>query len=76
VNAKAADSALVSAFAFRARAGLPCGEDFLAEQFLAAHPEFAWQRPLLHDMKGNLWSEFKTGEHSFSQASRKAQSAQ
>ncbi len=59
VTAKAADSKLVKALAFRARAGQPCGEDFLADQFLKEHPEFDWQRPALQDMKGNPWAEFK-----------------
>ena len=31
--------------------GHPCGEDFLAKPFLAAHPEYAWQEPYLRDMK-------------------------
>jgi len=53
VNAKAADSSLVSAFAFKAHAGLPCGQDFIVHKFLEAHPEFAGQRSLLCDMKGN-----------------------
>jgi len=62
VNAKVADSALVNAFAFKAREGLPCGEDFLVKPFLEAHPEFLWQSPLLHDFKGNPWTEFKAGD--------------
>ena len=62
VTAKAADSKLAKALAFRARAGQPCGEDFLAGQFLKEHPQFDWQRPLLQDMKGNPWAEFKAGD--------------
>jgi hypothetical protein len=62
VNAKAADSSLVNTFAFKARAGLPCGQDFIARKFLEAHPEFAGQRSLLRDMKGNPWTEFKAGD--------------
>jgi len=34
-----------------ARMGHPCGGDFLAKPFLAAHPEYAWQEPYLRDMK-------------------------
>jgi hypothetical protein len=62
VSAKVADSALVNAFAFKARAGLPCGQDFFAEKFLDAHPQFDWQRPALRDMKGNPWAEFRIGD--------------
>jgi hypothetical protein len=62
VSAKAADSKLAEALAFRARAGQPCGEDFMAEQFLKEHPEFEWQRPSLQDMLGNPWAEFKAGD--------------
>ncbi len=62
VSAKAADGKLAKALAFRARAGQPCGEDFLAAQFLKEHPEFDWQRGLLQDMKGNPWAEFKGGD--------------
>ena len=46
----------------QARAGYPCGEDFLADTFLKEHPEFDWQKPVLKDMKGNPWAEFKAGE--------------
>ncbi len=41
-----------------ARMGHPCGEDFLAAPFAAAHPEFAWQLPYLRDMKANPWTLF------------------
>jgi hypothetical protein len=62
VSAKAADSKLAKVLAFRARAGQPCGEDFLAGQFLKEHSEFDWQQALLQDMKGNPWAEFKAGD--------------
>lgn len=62
VSAKVADSTLVNAFTFKARAGLPCGQDFLAEKFLDAHPQFGWQSSVLHDMKGNPWTKFKIGD--------------
>lgn len=44
------------------RAGHPCGADFIAAPFLAAHPEFAWQKPILRDMKAGPWTEFASGE--------------
>ncbi len=51
VQGKATDSAMAAKMSFVARAGHPCGADFLAAEFLDHHPEFAWQKPLLHDMK-------------------------
>jgi hypothetical protein len=63
VSAKVADSSLMKRFAFSARSGLPCGEDFLAKQFLSLHPEYSWQQAALRDMKGTAWAEFKTGDH-------------
>ena len=43
------------------RAGHSCGADFLAKPFLAAHPDYAWQAPYLHDMKAGPWTEFRAG---------------
>ena len=43
---------------FVARAGHPCGADFLAEPFLDHHPEYSWQKPLLRDMKAGQWTVF------------------
>ena len=62
VTAQAADSTMARNMTLRARAGHPCGEDFIADKFLKEHPEFEWQRPILKDMKGNPWAEFKTGD--------------
>ena len=62
VTAEAADSSMTNRMTLRARAGYPCGEDFLAEPFLKEHPEFEWERPVLQDMKGNPWAEFTAGE--------------
>ncbi len=62
VQGKATDSAMTAKMSFVARAGHPCGEDFLAEPFLEHHPEFAWQKPLLHDMKAGPWTVFTAGE--------------
>ena len=62
VTSQAADSTLAKNMSLRARAGYPCGESFEAEPFLKEHPEFDWQRPVLQDMKGNPWAEFKAGE--------------
>ena len=62
VQGKAMDSKMAESLSFFAHTGHPCGEDFLAEPFLKAHPEFAWQAPILHDMKAGSWTEFKAGD--------------
>jgi Phospholipase B len=62
VQGKATDSAMAAKMSFVARAGHPCGEDFLAEPFLEQHPEYSWQKPLLHDMKAGPWTVFAAGE--------------
>jgi hypothetical protein len=62
VTSQAADSTMAKNMTLTARAGYPCGEDFIAATFLKEHPEFEWERPILKDMKGNPWAEFKAGE--------------
>jgi hypothetical protein len=62
VQAKAADAALAKKMAFVARAGHACGGNFKAAEFLAAHPEYAWQKPALTDMIAGPWTEFTIGE--------------
>ncbi len=62
VQGKAMDSRMALALSFRARLGHPCGTDFLAEDFLKAHPEYSWQAPLLRDMKAGAWTLFKAGQ--------------
>jgi hypothetical protein len=62
VQAKATDSSMTKEMRFEARAGHPCGEDFLVKSFLAAHPEYEWQAAYLHDMKAGPWTEFHSGE--------------
>jgi hypothetical protein len=62
VTAQAADSTMTRNMTLQARAGHPCGEDFIADTFLKAHPEFDWQQPILKDMKGNPWTEFKASD--------------
>src|SRR5664279_289391 len=58
VQGKAMDSAMAAKMSFVARAGHPCGADFLAAEFLDHHPEFSWQKPLLRDMKAGPWTVF------------------
>jgi len=62
VTGKVMDSEMAAKLSFIGRAGHPCGEDFLAGPFLSAHPEFEWQRPILHDMKAGPWTTFTAGE--------------
>jgi hypothetical protein len=62
VTGKAMDSAMAKTMSFYARRGHPCGGDFVAEPFLKAHPEYAWQAPLLRDMKAGPWTAFRAGE--------------
>jgi len=62
VTAQAADSTMAKEMTLQARAGHPCGEDFIADTFLKEHPEFAWQKPILPDMKGNPWTGFKAAD--------------
>ena len=62
VSGKVTDSDLAAKMSFIGRAGHPCGEDFLAGPFLAEHPEFAWQKPILGDMKAGPWTTLAAGE--------------
>jgi hypothetical protein len=62
VQGKATDSNMAAKMSLVARAGHPCGADFLATDFLDHHPEFSWQKPLLRDMKAGPWTTFKAGQ--------------
>ena len=62
VTSQAADSSMAKNMSFAARAGYPCGESFVVEPYLKEHAEFVWEKPVLQDMKGNPWAEFKAGE--------------
>lgn len=62
VTGKVTDSRMTADLTFVARRGHPCGEDFLVEPFLKAHPEYAWQKPLLRDMLAGPWTTFKASE--------------
>ncbi len=59
VQGKATSAALAETMSFWARMGHPCGEDFLVDPFLAAHPEYTWQLPYLRDMKAHPWTLFQ-----------------
>ena len=62
VTGKVADSAMAAKLSIEAHAGHPCGEDFLAAPFLAAHPEYSYLKPILKDMKSGPWTSFTAGE--------------
>jgi hypothetical protein len=62
VQGKATDSKMAAEMSFVARAGHPCGADFLAAEFLERHPEYSWQKPLLRDMKAGPWTTFQAGQ--------------
>lgn len=62
VQGKVTDSAMAAKMSLRARAGHPCGEDFLAKDFLEQHPEYNWEKSELRDMKAGPWTTFKAGQ--------------
>ncbi len=62
VQGKATDSAMAAKMSLRARAGHPCGQDFLANDFLEHHPEYDWQKSVLRDMKAGQWTTFAAGQ--------------
>jgi hypothetical protein len=62
VTGKVADSNMAAHLSLIARAGHPCGDDFLAAPFLAAHPEYSYLKPVLKDMKAGPWTQFAAGE--------------
>jgi hypothetical protein len=62
VTGKVADSDMAAKLSLVARAGHPCGEDFIAAPFLAAHPEYSYLKPVLKDMKAGPWTKFTAGE--------------
>ena len=62
VTGKVTDSVLAGKMSFIGRAGHPCGESFKAAPYLAAHPEFAWQKAILNDMIAGPWTAFQADE--------------
>jgi len=64
VQGKATDSSLAGKMSLRARAGHPCGEDFIAKDFLDRHHEYDWEKPVLRDMKAGPWTTFTAGQTS------------
>jgi hypothetical protein len=64
VQGKVTDSKMAGQMELIARAGHPCGENFYAKPFLAKHPQFDWQTPVLRDMIAGPWTEFQSNQHS------------
>ncbi len=62
VQGKVTDSNMAKQMTLIARAGHPCGENFYAKPFLAAHPQYDWQAPELHDMIAGPWTEFHSNQ--------------
>lgn len=62
VTGKVSDSDSAEHMSLAAHAGHPCGEDFHAAEFLAAHPEYGYLKPILKDMKSGPWTTFAAGE--------------
>ena len=62
VQGKATDSDMAAHMSMVARAGHPCGENFYARPFLAAHPEYNWESSILKNMISGPWTTFSAGE--------------
>jgi hypothetical protein len=58
VQGKATDGTLATDMKLWAIMGHPCGEPFNVKEFLAAHPEFNYQKDFLRDMPGEKWTLF------------------
>jgi hypothetical protein len=58
VQGKVTTATLASNLQLWARMGHPCGTEFIAANFLTAHPEYKWQELYLKDMKPNPWTLF------------------
>ncbi len=53
---KVTDSAMAAKMTFTAAAGHACGTNFDAAAHLQQHPEMAWEKPELRDMKAYPWT--------------------
>ena len=62
VQGKATDSSMAAKMSLRAHAGHPCGQDFIAKDFLDQHPEYDWEKAVLRDMKAGPWTTFTAGQ--------------
>ena len=60
VQNKVADGKLAEKLSLWAAMGHACGVSFVAAEHLAHHPELAWQKDILIDMKSGPWTLFHT----------------
>jgi hypothetical protein len=58
VQNKVTDADGAGKMSFEAALGHACGLKVKAADHLKAHPEFAWEKPLLRDLPANPWTEF------------------
>ena len=58
VQNKVTDAANAEHMTFFAALGHACGRDFYAASHLDRRPEYAWYRPILHDLIARPWTEF------------------
>ena len=58
VQAKITTAAMAKDLKLWAHMGNPNGDNFLAAPFFAAHPQYKWEAPYLHDMKAYPWTLF------------------
>ncbi len=59
VQGKVTTAALAKDMKFWAHMGHPCGENFIAADFFAKHPEYNWQAKYLRDMPAYPWTLFE-----------------
>jgi hypothetical protein len=62
VQSKVTDSEMAAKMQLIAHLGHPCGESFHVKPFLAAHPEYDWEKSILRDMPAYPWTTFHDGE--------------
>lgn len=58
LDGKVCDSAMARELEFWARWGTSCGRPFVAEEFLAAHPQWGHLEGFLHDRPARPWVRF------------------
>ena len=58
VQNKVIDAESAGRMSFEGAVGHACGLKMKAAEHLKAHPEFAWEKPLLRDLPSNPWTEF------------------
>jgi hypothetical protein len=60
-QSKVTDAAMAARMSMYASFGHSCGLRFDAAKHIQAHPEFAWEKPLLRDIPSNPWALFTVG---------------